>query len=736
MVPPYSARAHLGGRRRRAIRLGLRAAESDPLLLRPHAADRRPSSAHRSGSIARLHAARAAHQALYRHHSSTRSPCCSSRRSWSLAASPIVLDSGFPMLYAQERVGLGGKPFKILKFRLDAAGRRARGAAPSGRRQRPAQDAHRRRSCGASASTSCRSSSTCCAATCRWSARAPSARSSSTSSAPRCRATTSGISLRPGITGWSHVHMKRNVDTSAAGERLDTTCNTSRTGRRYLDVAVLFQTLCEFLVSPGRMNGHVRVLHILADRSRIRRGAAGRRAPDAPSDGRSRRRAADDLRAAGRHCGDALPFPVFHAGAQKPQGPLFPLEFDPRDPALPAGHRPHAHARRQILGAHCRAHAPAAAASCIPSTIRAIFAARRSSGPRTGCCIARPSRVVTFFKRTRPAPEPLRAACRCARCVVIPNGLALAAPVENRAARSRSGWASRLDEFAILRRRAAWSIRRITSWRCAPSQLSTGRLAQKAVLLFAGAGENEVMLRGLAAALGNRRSRRFLGYRTDLPALLARRRPRADDVVVRRHAPGAARGDDRRRADRHARRGLARARCSATDASVFSPPISSRFTSPRRSNARSRTRRCAGAIAERAAATRPRELRRRSHGRRPSPTSTCSSAELRRERAAAAPHRRHVALSVRKPGIVPERRARGARALFRRVVVVPVRPPAVARAASVCPTASSSRLAARQPASCCAARLRRWPRGPDAPHERCARRRSPRAIPGAPRTSP
>ena len=26
--------------------------------------------------------------------------------------------------------------------------------------------------------------------------------------------------VRPGITGWSHVHMRRNVDTSAVGERL------------------------------------------------------------------------------------------------------------------------------------------------------------------------------------------------------------------------------------------------------------------------------------------------------------------------------------------------------------------------------------------------------------------------------------------------------------------------------------------------------------------------------------
>ena len=33
--------------------------------------------------------------------------------------------------------------------------------------------------------------------------------------------------VRPGITGWSHIHMKRNVDTSAIGERLSAMRNNS-----------------------------------------------------------------------------------------------------------------------------------------------------------------------------------------------------------------------------------------------------------------------------------------------------------------------------------------------------------------------------------------------------------------------------------------------------------------------------------------------------------------------------
>ena len=53
--------------------------------------------------------------------------------------------------------------------------------------------------------------------------------------------------VRPGITGWSHVHMRRNVDTSAAGERLRYDLQYLQSWSPYLDVAICFQTLCEFL---------------------------------------------------------------------------------------------------------------------------------------------------------------------------------------------------------------------------------------------------------------------------------------------------------------------------------------------------------------------------------------------------------------------------------------------------------------------------------------------------------
>ena len=53
--------------------------------------------------------------------------------------------------------------------------------------------------------------------------------------------------VRPGITGWAQVHMARNFDSSAAGERLEYDLQYLENWSIFLDFAVLFQTLCEFL---------------------------------------------------------------------------------------------------------------------------------------------------------------------------------------------------------------------------------------------------------------------------------------------------------------------------------------------------------------------------------------------------------------------------------------------------------------------------------------------------------
>ncbi len=51
----------------------------------------------------------------------------------------------------------------------------------------------------------------------------------------------------PGITGWSHIHMKRNVDTSAIGERLSYDLFYLENWSIFMDVLIICKTGAEFL---------------------------------------------------------------------------------------------------------------------------------------------------------------------------------------------------------------------------------------------------------------------------------------------------------------------------------------------------------------------------------------------------------------------------------------------------------------------------------------------------------
>lgn len=53
--------------------------------------------------------------------------------------------------------------------------------------------------------------------------------------------------VRPGVTGWSQVHMKRVLNTSDAGEKLEYDLRYIENWSPFLDVSVLVQTLFEFL---------------------------------------------------------------------------------------------------------------------------------------------------------------------------------------------------------------------------------------------------------------------------------------------------------------------------------------------------------------------------------------------------------------------------------------------------------------------------------------------------------
>ncbi|HEV7180700.1 MAG TPA: exopolysaccharide biosynthesis polyprenyl glycosylphosphotransferase, partial [Candidatus Baltobacteraceae bacterium] len=162
------------------------------------------------------------------------------------AAIAVYLDSGGPVLFAQERVGLGGRTFQILKFRsmrLDAE-----------------------RTVGAVWATANDPRTTRIGAFLRrfsideFPQLFNVLRGDMSMVGPRperpvfvdlFRTTLPRYDERhlvcPGITGWSQVHMKRVLEPSAAGEKLQYDLQYVENWSLFLDISVLFQTLCEFL---------------------------------------------------------------------------------------------------------------------------------------------------------------------------------------------------------------------------------------------------------------------------------------------------------------------------------------------------------------------------------------------------------------------------------------------------------------------------------------------------------
>ncbi len=53
--------------------------------------------------------------------------------------------------------------------------------------------------------------------------------------------------VNPGITGWSHIHMRRNVDTSAIGERLSYDLFYLENWSVFMDILIICKTAAEFL---------------------------------------------------------------------------------------------------------------------------------------------------------------------------------------------------------------------------------------------------------------------------------------------------------------------------------------------------------------------------------------------------------------------------------------------------------------------------------------------------------
>jgi glycosyltransferase involved in cell wall biosynthesis len=225
------------------------------------------------------------------------------------------------------------------------------------------------------------------------------------------------------------------------------------------------------------------------------------------------------------HVRDALPFPVFHAGRKSRKDRFFFLWNLIREIRR---YRPDiVHTHTHVGKYWGRLAALAAGSRCVVHTEHNPCDFRRTPVERVADWLLhrRTSRVVTFFKEQGQRMSsferlPMR------KVALIPNGLALSGPVENRLrARQRLGIA--LDEFAILVvGRMEYQKNHILALRAFSALYKQTR--EKAVLLFAGAGENEVMLRGLARALDIDDRVRFLGYRSDLQTLL----PGADLVLM------------------------------------------------------------------------------------------------------------------------------------------------------------------------------------------------------------
>lgn len=163
-----------------------------------------------------------------------------------LAALAIVMESGRPILYKQERVGLHGKVFFIYKFRsmrIDAE--REVGAVWA-----KANDPRKTR-VGAILRRFSIDEMPQLFNVLRGEMSLVGPRPERPVFVDLFRSTLPRYDDRhlvaPGITGWSQIHMKRVLEPSAAAEKLEYDLQYVENWSPYLDISVLFQTFCEFL---------------------------------------------------------------------------------------------------------------------------------------------------------------------------------------------------------------------------------------------------------------------------------------------------------------------------------------------------------------------------------------------------------------------------------------------------------------------------------------------------------
>ena len=244
MLPPQVVGHVLRAAERERMQRGLRAS-SDDAIRYDLAAHRRSPSAHRPRAAAVVHTARAAREANHGRYLRLRGrilfvPVMA------LAALAVYLESGWPIIFAQERVGLRGTVFAIWKFRsMYPDAEREVGAVWA-----TAKDPRKTR-VGAFLRRFSIDELPQLFNVIRGDMSLVGPRPERPVFVDLFRTTLPRYDerhlIRPGITGWSQVHMKRVLEPSQAGEKLQYDLQYLENWSPFLDISVMFQTLCEFL---------------------------------------------------------------------------------------------------------------------------------------------------------------------------------------------------------------------------------------------------------------------------------------------------------------------------------------------------------------------------------------------------------------------------------------------------------------------------------------------------------
>lgn len=215
---------------------------------------------------------------------------------------------------------------------------------------------------------------------------------------------------------------------------------------------------------------------------------------------------------------EGLTFPVFHAGRKARQDRLFLVRLV----------REIRRWRPDIVHTHThvgkywgRFAAVIAGVPLIIHTEHNPCDFRRTALERTADWVLQhmTSRVVTFFREQGVSLSefehfPLE------KLVIIPNGLMLPEPRNADRIAARTSLGVPAGKYAIMViGRMAFQKNQILALRTLAAMREG--LRNEVLLFFVGSGEDEVLLRGLARVLQVEQHVRFLGYRNDVPSLLA-----------------------------------------------------------------------------------------------------------------------------------------------------------------------------------------------------------------------